>query len=107
MDSEGKREELEALIASEGWKRFVAYAEDEWTGPAAYKRRVKHAIGSVPQSEIAESIARGRLIQTEAVIEAIEALLRWPKQELDRAKFLDAQELAKTADTWRSQRRVP
>lgn len=107
QEGEGLREDLEQLLASPGWQWFIKLAEDEWIGPAAYKKRVQHAVKSVPMSGDAETVARSRVVQTEAVIEAVESLLREPHQMLQRLKFGDAQKIANVSDTWRGQRRTP
>lgn len=71
-------EELEALVASEGWKRFLAHFEEEW-GPVAYRQRVGQALSRVPRfnRDQQESDARDTVFQVEAAAREVERIVNW------------------------------
>lgn len=78
-DSRERQDALEALVTSSGWLLFKEQARKEW-GPEGYGRKVSQAI--------AEHTGTAALAQAVEVVhkaaEEINALMRWPADELKK-----------------------
>lgn len=74
MTNDTEREDLDALLADDGWQRFRAYADSLW-GDAAVVNRLEQAVGQQLGDE-----AQAREV-TQAILAAkrhIRHLLDWP-----------------------------
>lgn len=74
-------EELEALVASEGWRLFSEHCQADW-GPAAYRRAVQAALGLVPSSQRANEEANRTVLQIEASAREVEKIVGWPASRI-------------------------
>lgn len=84
MDS-NTREELDALIGSEGWRLFTAYVTSEWgPGGRAFVAAVTQAADNRDDKN-----ATDHLRQIITAQKYINAMLRWPEEQLQRLKQPD------------------
>lgn len=85
MDSK-EREDLDALIASDGWRVFTAYVAGEWGSGG---RRFEHAVQQCADNPN-DADATAKLRQVMVAKREIETLLKWPHERL---KALQSPEL--------------
>jgi hypothetical protein len=89
-----EREDLEALVQSPGWARFIAHLNDEW-GAAAYARKIEQAVSSIPASAQAGDQARETVFQITAVRFALQNLSKWPLERVQRVREMSRTGLVK------------
>jgi hypothetical protein len=82
-----EREDLEALVQSPGWARFIAHLNDEW-GAAAYARKIEQAVASIPSSAHAGEQARETVFQITGIRKAMQTITKWPLERLERVREL-------------------
>ncbi len=70
-----EREDLEALLATPGWTRFLRFVQKEWLTGRGYRARMRAALGVTDGPQFVEMTA------TE-----IEKLLTWPGERLKQLK---------------------
>jgi len=75
-----EREDLQALLASPGWQRFTAWAQDEY-GPLILTRAA---------DEPNEAEALSKLRQARAIKGAVDVMLAWPARQLANMAQADA-----------------
>lgn len=87
--SDARKDALDALVLSPGWLLFKEHARQEW-GPEGYGRKVANVIaanaGTVTLAPAVEKV--------HATTEEINALLRWPADELKKLQPQPAAELS-------------
>lgn len=95
---ETELESLEALLASEGWRRFWAYYEAAW-GPQPYRQRVQVSL----KAANSPALANETVLQIEAATREVERLMTWPAERIkqlrakqDEANRPPAQPFART-----------
>mgnify|MGYP001579304550 FL=1 len=76
------REALDALLAHPGWRLFRAHVGEAW-GPVAYANRLKAALGHA--RSVGSDVARA-IDGVDAANEAIAEIMRWPAEEVARAR---------------------
>jgi hypothetical protein len=86
-----EREDLEALLSSPGWLRFLNHSRQTWAGDG-YARKIKLAIKDAMEKHqnVAEAVQR-----VDAANDEVNALLTWPK---DRVQGLLQREAQITRD---------
>jgi hypothetical protein len=67
------RDDLQAMLDSPGWQRFVAHVATQWSGPEVLIRLVA-ALNAEQYTLAARITAAG---------EAVNAVLSWPKQRIE------------------------
>lgn len=75
-------EALDALLAHPGWRLFRAHVGEAW-GPVAYANRLKAALGHA--RSVGSDVARA-IDGVDAANEAIAEIMRWPAEEVARAR---------------------
>lgn len=75
-----EREDLQALLASPGWQRFTAWAQQEY-GPLILARAA---------DEPNEADALLKLRQARAIKGAVDVMLAWPTRQLQNMAQSDA-----------------
>ena len=89
---------LTDLVQSDGWKLFVAQANSEY-GPVAYARGIDQIItGARGKNESPEI----DLCALGAVVRKVQALLRWPDEQIGKLKA----EKEQKPDGWAWRRRA-
>lgn len=77
-----RRDALEALIGSQGWRDFLAYAGEQW-GPKAYANKLKAAVS---HARSVGKDASQAIELVDAANDAVADLMRWPADEIGRLK---------------------
>ena len=75
MDS-NELEDLEALLASPGWARLVAFANREWSSEQ-YRARVQRALDTIPSPDKAGEAAV-LIMRLEDTAKAVDNMINWP-----------------------------
>ena len=89
-----QREDLENLLKSPGWLLFQEHAQTEWQ--ANINRHLETALNDTD-----DALAANKMRQVIAAKKAIDALLQWPKEKLQRLTQKDeAQALAQATVGW-------
>lgn len=96
MTEEQKQEweDWQALIHSDGWKRFAAWAERDWASGEAFKRRALSSLNALGAQETVS--------QMMAATKAVESVIGYPKARLEAL----SREVP-APDRFAKQRRVP
>ncbi|MCR4338503.1 MAG: hypothetical protein NUW01_01305 [Gemmatimonadaceae bacterium] len=84
MTPDTEREDLEALIASAGWKRFAFHALSEWDSKFA-----EHAARAANITD--DKLAIDRLRQVIAIQQEVKRLLAWPGERLSALAGIEQQ----------------
>ena len=89
MIDDRTREDLIALLESPGWRWFVNYADESWTGAEAYRRRIKASLAVELHRGLSSAVITVP-VSTPFVVDettrAIEILLEAPQQAIGRSK---------------------
>jgi hypothetical protein len=89
-----EREDLEALVQSPGWARFIAHLNDEW-GAAAYARKMEQAVAAIAAGPYALDQARDTVFQITGVRKAMQVISKWPLERLERVREMSRTGLVK------------
>lgn len=83
MESERstEMEDLEGLMAHQGWRRFWERSQADW-GPEQYRARVHQALAAVASDDRQEQAAKETVFQIDAAFRAVETLVRWPAERV-------------------------
>lgn len=76
MTDANEQEDLDALIASSGWRRFIDQMKSEWSG-AAYDQKLQQALGVTDDQQ-----AAGRARQIQVTRRELNKLLMWPQERI-------------------------
>lgn len=76
-------EDLEALLASQGWARFLAYVDREY-GPVGYRAKAQQILGGVSAER--QTDAATLLLQLESSTREIERLFAWVKERVQNLR---------------------
>lgn len=91
MSEPQEREDLEQLVSSPGWLRFLAYVKDQW-GAVAYGRRLKQAVlDARSRHESAETA----IMRVDSANDEVNKMLSWPGE---RVRDLTALETRRTQE---------
>jgi hypothetical protein len=76
-----EQEDLDQFVQSAGWLRFCRHAEEEWND--RFQQHVRTAIND------ADDVAALRKLQQVTVAkDAVERLLKWPKERLQQLDLM-------------------
>lgn len=85
-DYDKELEDLEALLASPGWERFMGYVSLAW-GNAAFRQRAHKILVSLTDGT-QRSDAANLLLQLEYASDEIEKLFKWVPDRVSQLKRL-------------------
>jgi hypothetical protein len=78
-------EDLEALLASPGWGRLVAFANLEWSSEQ-YRSRVQQALKTISAPDKANDAAI-LIMRLEDTAKAVDNVLAWPQFRIQQLKL--------------------
>lgn len=84
MSNDNELEDLEALLASPGWARLVAFANREWSSEQ-YRARVQRALETVPSPDKSGDAAI-LIMRLEDTAKAVDNVLAWPGFRLSQLR---------------------
>lgn len=80
MAESEEREDLESLVASDGWKRFEAHVRHLWD--EEFSERALEAVATATTTSEEAQVALTRLRQVIAIKREVAGLLAWPQRRL-------------------------
>lgn len=84
MADDAEREDLGALIATAGWKRFVFHALTEWDSKFS-----EHATRAANTTD--DKLAIDRLRQVIAIQQEVKRLIQWPTERMSQLQGIEGQ----------------
>lgn len=80
-----EREDLEALVTTDGWQRFKQMVEQQWGGAEGGGARFVSGMTTVAKSTD-DALALANMRQIIAAQREIQAVMRWPSEQAERLR---------------------